>query len=97
MFFTYIWGYAKGEAKAMLQSQKGMGGVPSRGGAPPILIWASWPLSCVSKALGPFVLVKNFRGIFFSILFPVKIDRKILLLKTTSDSAVLPKYGEILE
>jgi hypothetical protein len=40
--------------------------------------------------------MKNWHSIFSPILFPAKIARNETLLKTTSDSAVLFKYGMIL-
>lgn len=59
--------------------------------ASPVLFRASWPLSYESNAHGVLVLMKNLHISYF---LPKKVERR-LLPKTTSDSTVLFKFGEI--
>jgi hypothetical protein len=69
---------------------------PAEGGMPPVLFWALCPPREIPKPR-LLVLVKKLRGIFPRFYFLRRQTRRRLLLKTTSDSAVLSKYVEIPE
>jgi hypothetical protein len=95
-FFRYIWGMPKGRLRRCSRPERAWMARPVEGAHHLCSFGPRGPSRVIPKLQSPCFGEKP-PWFFSRFYFPWKQIERRLLLKTMSDSAVLSKYGEILE